>query len=63
MTFCCKNFQADSNCCKKLGGECVPGRKGCVLDGAFKLSPALAERVDAINTEDPRSSDSPADPT
>lgn len=48
MTFCCKNFRQADNCCGKLGGECVPGRKGCVLDGEFKLSSALVERINSV---------------
>lgn len=51
MTFCCKNFQQDTNGCGKLGGECVPGRKGCVLAGEFKLSSALTERIDNLEEQ------------
>lgn len=45
MTFCCKNYVEGENNCRKLGGECVPGRKGCVLDGQIMLSAALAEKA------------------
>lgn len=49
MTFCCKNYLEAKNRCGKLGGECVPGRKGCVLDGQFKLSTALAEKISEVD--------------
>jgi hypothetical protein len=45
LTFCCRNYVEADNRCGKLGGECVPGRKGCGLAGEFKLSPALAEKI------------------
>jgi len=51
MTFSCKNFLEAENRCGKLGGECVPGRKGCVLGGEFKLSSALAEKVLELDGE------------
>jgi hypothetical protein len=49
MTFCCRNFLEDTNSCRKLEGECVPGRNGCVLAGEFKLSPALAEKISELD--------------
>ena len=45
MTFCCKNYIEAKGRCGMLDGECVPGRKGCVLEGQFKLSTALAEKI------------------
>jgi len=56
MTFACRNFDHDSGSCRKLGGECIPGRTGCVLDGQVKLSEGLQKRVteheSARKTED-----------
>ncbi|GAB4183257.1 MAG: hypothetical protein Kow00100_24210 [Geothermobacteraceae bacterium] len=51
MTFSCKNFDHDSGCCRKLGGECVPGRPGCVLDGQVVLSDELKERLRQFEQE------------
>lgn len=51
MTFCCKNYLEAENRCGKLGGECVPGRKGCVLDGQFKISTALVEKISEVDGE------------
>jgi len=59
MTFCCKNYLEAENRCGKLGGECVPGRKGCVLDGQFKLSTALEEKISAVDGEANSAPDQP----
>jgi len=45
MTFACRNFDHENGSCRKLGGECIPGRTGCVLDGQVKLSDELRKRV------------------
>jgi hypothetical protein len=45
VTFSCKNFDHDDESCRKLGGECIPGRPGCVLDGQFTLSEELQARL------------------
>jgi hypothetical protein len=34
-----------------LSGECVPARKGCVLEGRIAVSEELAERIQRINEE------------
>lgn len=49
MTFHCKNFDINEDRCKKLKGECIPGRRGCVLEGKVKLSEELQKKVDALN--------------
>lgn len=51
MTFACKNYDHEGECCRKLGGECLPGRPGCVLDGQVKLSEELQKRVDELQTK------------
>jgi len=48
MTFHCKNFDINADRCVKLKGECVPGRKGCVLEGKVKLSEELRKKVAAL---------------
>jgi len=53
MTFACRNFDHEGDTCRLLGGECLPGRRGCVLDGQVKLSEELQKRVDEL--EDRRS--------
>lgn len=45
MTFSCKNYDHDADACRKLGGECIPGRPGCVLDGQVALSEELQQRL------------------
>lgn len=48
MTFYCKNFDINADRCSKLNGECIPGRRGCVLEGKVKLSEELQKKVDAL---------------
>lgn len=59
MTFCCKNYLEAESRCGKLGGECIPGRKGCVLDGQFKMSTALAEKISEIDGDTKPAADKP----
>jgi hypothetical protein len=67
MTFHCKNYDIAANRCKRLSGECVPARKGCVLEGRMVVSEELAERIRVINEETARgglkikSSESPSE--
>jgi uncharacterized protein with beta-barrel porin domain len=49
MTFHCKNYDIANDLCKKLNGECVPARKGCVLEGRMVVSDELAERIREID--------------
>ena len=51
MTFHCKNYDLEKGKCKRLFGECVPARKGCVLEGRIAVSEELAERIRRINEE------------
>lgn len=48
MTFYCKNYDINADRCAKLKGECVPGRRGCVLEGKVKLSEDLQKKVAAL---------------
>jgi len=45
MTFHCKNYDINRDLCRKLKGDCVPGRKGCVLEGRVAVSEELAEKI------------------
>ena len=51
MTFHCKNYNLENGQCKRLSGECVPARKGCVLEGRIAVSEDLAEKIQRINEE------------
>lgn len=45
MTFHCKHYDINDDVCKRLKGECLPGRKGCVLEGRFALSEELEQKI------------------
>jgi len=45
MTFHCKNYDINNDSCRKLNGECAPGRKGCVLEGRVTVSEELEKRI------------------
>lgn len=49
MTFHCKNYDINNDRCKKLKGECVPGRKGCVLEGRVVVSEELEAKIREID--------------
>ena len=49
MTFHCKNYDIVEDKCKRLHGECVPGRRGCVVEGRVALSEALEEKIKALD--------------
>ena len=54
MTFHCKNYDIEKDKCNKLKGECVPARKGCVLEGRMVVSEELEEKIRKINEETTR---------
>jgi hypothetical protein len=56
MTFYCKNFDINADRCNKLKGECIPGRRGCVLEGKVKLSEELQKKVAALDEATNKSS-------
>jgi hypothetical protein len=56
MTFHCKNYDIAGNRCKRLSGECAPGRKGCVLEGRIAVSEELEEKIRRVEQEMRRSS-------
>ncbi|HIJ78286.1 MAG: hypothetical protein OEY01_03140 [Desulfobulbaceae bacterium] len=45
MTFSCKNYDFSNDCCRKLKCECIPGRRGCVLEGRVTVSEELDKRI------------------
>jgi hypothetical protein len=45
MTFHCQNYDINADTCKKLKGECLPGRRGCVLEGRVALSEELEQKI------------------
>ncbi len=45
MTFHCQNYDINADACKKLRGECLPGRRGCVLEGRVALSEELEQKI------------------
>lgn len=51
MTFHCKNYDMENDKCNKLKGECVPARKGCVLEGRMVVSEELEAKIQKINKE------------
>lgn len=51
MTFHCKNYDIENDKCKKLKGECVPARRGCVLEGRMAVSEELEKKIRKINME------------
>ena len=53
MTFHCKNYDINKDACKKLKGECIPGRRGCVLEGRVAVSEKLAARILAVDGRPP----------
>lgn len=49
MTFHCKNYDIVKDKCKRLRSECVPGRRGCVVEGRVALSEELEEKIKALD--------------
>ncbi len=54
MTFHCKNYDIVEDKCKRLHGECVPGRRGCVVEGRVALSEELEAKVKALDKSVPQ---------
>ena len=49
MTFHCKHYDIASDACKRLHCECIPGRRGCVLEGRVALSDELERRIQELD--------------
>lgn len=53
MSFSCPHFDLNDDRCLRLATDCVPGRRGCVLEGAtFAVS--VAERLRLVAEESHR---------
>ena len=46
MTYC---DDKNKDACRRLKGDCLPGRKVCVLEGRVAVSEELAERIRAVD--------------
>ncbi|MHB8788813.1 MAG: hypothetical protein ACYDBT_02915 [Desulfobulbaceae bacterium] len=57
MTFHCQNYDINKDACKRLKGDCIPGRRGCVLEGRVAVSEELAARIMAVDRRMPASPD------
>ena len=51
MTFHCKNYDIEQDSCKRLDGECVPARKGCVLEGRMVVSEELEAKIKEVDAK------------
>jgi len=45
VSFSCPHFRADDEYCLRLEIDCVPGRRGCVLEGNGVFAVPAEERV------------------
>jgi hypothetical protein len=51
MTFACRNYDLNQDRCRKLNDDCIPGRRGCVLEGKVKLSEEIESRLIALEAK------------
>ncbi len=51
MTFYCKNLDINTDQCKKLNGDCIMGRPGCVLEGRVALSEELEKKIEKLEAD------------
>ena len=45
MSFSCPHFDPARDTCTRLKTDCVPGRRGCVLDGTTVFAVPVEERL------------------
>jgi hypothetical protein len=45
VSFSCPHFRPDDDHCLRLKTDCVPGRRGCVLEGKSVFAVPAEERV------------------
>ena len=45
MSFSCPHFRPDDDYCVRLKTDCVPGRRGCVLEGKSVFAVPAEQRV------------------
>ena len=44
-SFSCPHLSTENNFCIKLSVECIPGRKGCVLNRKFQFAIPAEDRI------------------
>lgn len=47
MSFSCPHFDINRDTCTRVHAECVPGRKGCVLQHNSKFAVPIEQRVES----------------
>lgn len=51
MSYSCRNYNYNNGGCEKLKTECVPGRRGCMLEGRIAgVSKELEEKLKSLPT-------------
>lgn len=61
MSFSCPHFDPNRDYCTRLKTDCVPGRRGCVLDGSVFATP-VEERLREREEENRRRALEPGSP-
>lgn len=56
MSFSCPHFRIDDEHCVRLKTDCVPGRRGCVLEGNSVFAVPVEERLRQREAENRRKS-------
>ena len=51
VSFSCPHFRPEDEHCLRLKTDCVPGRRGCVLEGKSTFAVPAEERVRAKEEE------------
>ena len=54
MSFSCPHFRLDDEHCVRLKTDCVPGRRGCVLEGNSVFAVPVEERLRERDEENRR---------
>jgi hypothetical protein len=54
MSFSCPHFRIDDEHCVRLKTDCVPGRRGCVLEGNSVFAVPIEERLRQREAENRR---------
>ena len=54
MSFSCPHFRLDDEHCARLKTDCVPGRRGCVLEGNSVFAVPVEERLRERDEENRR---------
>lgn len=54
MSFSCPHFRLENEYCARLKTDCVPGRRGCVLEGNSVFAVPVEERLRVREEENRR---------